>query len=132
MKEQVHGVESTERRTKIRYPLALKVRYRTLGQTLLSGEGRAVNMSSGGLLVVSQHELSVGAELEVRVEWPSLLNGLIPIQLVAFGRVVRRGAFSFAVLFRTYRFQTLRSNVRSIEGSSSDPLQQIAKKAASG
>jgi hypothetical protein len=118
-----------ERRSKTRYPLMLKVRYRTLGQSLLFGEGRVVNMSSVGILVVSQHELNVGAELEMRVEWPSLLDGLIPLQLVALGKVLRCGPSSFAVLFRKYQFQTMRSKVQSVAVSAADPLEQFAKHA---
>lgn len=106
-----------ERRSRIRYPLTLRVRYRTLGRKKQhSGEGQAVNLSSGGALVVSQHELAVGAELEVRMEWPPLLDGRIPLQLVAVARVVRCGESSFAICFRRHQFRTLNSNVQTIPG----------------
>jgi len=103
---------AVERRSKVRYPLLLTVSYRTLGRELYSGVGHAVNLSSGGALVVSQHELGVGAELEVRMEWPSLLDGYIPLQLVAVGWVVRCEASSFAVCFRRHQFRTLRSKLQ--------------------
>jgi hypothetical protein len=103
-----------DRRSKVRYPLVLNLRYRTLGRKLYHGQGQALNLSSGGALVYSQHELNVGAELEVRIEWPSLLDGCIPLQLVAFSRVVRCGASSFAVCFRRYQFRTLRRQVPPI------------------
>jgi len=60
-----------ERRLKVRYPLVLNLRYRALGPKLHSGEGQAVNLSSGGALVISQHGLGVGEELEVGIEWPT-------------------------------------------------------------
>jgi len=98
-----------ERRSKVRYPLGLTVRYRDLDRKLHSGEGQAVNVSSGGALIDSQHDLGIGAELEVRIEWPSLLDGRIPLQLVAIAGVVRCGASSFAVCFRRHQFRTLPS-----------------------
>jgi hypothetical protein len=110
-----------ERRSRMRYPLILRVRYRTLGRkNRRTGAGQAVNLSSGGALVVSQHELAVGAELEVRMEWPPLLNGRIPLQLVAVARVVRCGESSFAVCFRRHKFYTVGKGAESL--FSVDPL----------
>lgn len=103
-----------ERRSKVRYPLVLKVLYRALGGSRDFGEGRAVNMSSGGAFVLSNHNLGVGAALEVRIEWPSLLDGRIPLQLVAFAKVVRCGESSFAVSFGRHQFRTLKSKVQPI------------------
>ena len=111
---QLSGIE---RRSKVRYPLPLKIRYRALGQALRYGEGQAVNLSSGGVLVISQQELQVGAELEISIEWPSLLDGWIPLQLVARGSVVRRGAFNFAVCFRRHQFRTLKRKLPTIAPS---------------
>jgi PilZ domain len=107
----------TERRSKLRYPLALNVRYRTLGTRLHCGKGEAVNLSSGGALVRSHHVLGVGEELELSIEWPSHLDGCIPIQLVAIASVVRCGPSSFAVHFRRHQFRTLRSQGPPIETS---------------
>ena len=46
----------TERRSKSRYPLVLGVRFRfRIRGLLISGQGRTVNFSAGGLLVASQH-----------------------------------------------------------------------------
>jgi hypothetical protein len=104
-----------ERRLKYRFPLDLTVRFRPLCGSLFPGAGRAANVSSGGVLVVcqqavSRHELSVGARVEISIEWPSLLDGRIPLQLFAVGRVVRHRAFDFAAAFEEYQFRTLRSS----------------------
>jgi hypothetical protein len=108
---------SIERRSKVRFPLELQVHYRTIDQEPRSGVGRAVNLSSGGVLVASRHDLSVGERLELRVAWPSLLEDRIPLQLVTLGQVVRCQSSSFAVLFRWHQFRTVRSKVQSIDGS---------------
>jgi hypothetical protein len=102
----------SERRSKFRFPLDLNVRFRPLTGSLFSGAGRAVNVSSGGVLVVSKRvvspkEISVGALVEMSIEWPSLLDGKIPLQLFAVGYVVRRRTFDFAAAFERYQFRTL-------------------------
>jgi hypothetical protein len=104
-----------ERRLKSRYPLDLSVRFRLLsGSSLYSGAGRAINLSSGGVLVVtdhvSQHDFRSGAKVEMSFEWPALLDGRIPLQLFAVGLVVRRRTSHFAATFERYQFRTLRNS----------------------
>lgn len=105
-----------ERRFRFRYPLNLSVRFRLLyGTSSFAGAGRTVNVSSRGVLVVSQHlisqqEISVPARVEMSIEWPSLLDGRIPLQLFAVGLVLRRGASDFAATFERYQFRTMRSS----------------------
>jgi hypothetical protein len=102
-----------ERRSKSRYPLHLKVRFRSIsGPCSLSGAGHTVNLSACGVLIVVQDmvprdEISAGVKLEISVEWPVLLDERIPLQLLAVGRVVRRGATDFAVAFRHHQFRTM-------------------------
>jgi len=110
-----------ERRLNFRYPLDLSVRYRSFAEgSLLCGVGRTVDVSSGGVLVVSQHsisqqEISMGALVELSIEWPSLLDGRIPLQLFAVGRVVRSRAFIFAATLERYQFRTMKSSNRSLD-----------------
>ena len=104
-----------ERRRKFRYPLGLSVRFRCLSASpVVSGLGRAVNLSSSGVLVsfhniASRHEISLGALVEMNVEWPFLLDDRIPLQLCAVGRVLRCGATDFAATLERYHFRTVRS-----------------------
>jgi len=105
-----------ERRSKFRYPLDLTVRFRSVsGSSAISGVGRTLNISSGGVLVLCQHvvlhEISAGARLEVNIEWPSLLLGKIPLQLVAQGRILRLGASVFAGTFEKYQFRTRKLSI---------------------
>jgi hypothetical protein len=104
-----------ERRSKLRYPLDLSVRFRPLSGSLFSGVGRAVNVSSSGILVVSRHivsrhEIGVGAKLEMSLDWPFLLDGRIPLQFFAVGQVIRRNATEFAATFERYQFRTMKNS----------------------
>ena len=121
----------TERRSKARYPVQLTVRYRTVGRNqLVNGVGQTLNMSSGGLLVSAQHEFSAGLKLEVNVEWPLLLNGRVPLQLVANGKIVRCGGSMFAISFSQYQFRTMGRIVKSTSDFDSDPMDQLTKRVA--
>jgi hypothetical protein len=121
--EIVSGWPVTERRLRFRYPLDLSARFRSrFEMSLFDGTGRVVNVSSGGALVaseciVSRDEIGVGAQVEMSIAWPSLLDGRIPLQLFAVGRVLRRGASDFAVAFERHQFRTLikSSRLGSIE-----------------
>jgi hypothetical protein len=110
-----------ERRSKVRYPLGLKVHFRSVARSLFSGVGRAVDLSSGGALVVfqdvaSQDEIKVGVLVQISIEWPFFLDGRVPLQLRAVGPVVRRGASDFAATFERYEFRVVKG--RSLRHSS--------------
>jgi hypothetical protein len=122
---------SIERRSKARYPVKLTVRYRTVGRhQMLNGIGHTLNMSSGGLLVSAQHEVSAGSKLEVNVEWPLLLDGAVPLQLVAHGKVVRCGGSMFAISFVQYQFRTMSKILKSLGDFDSDSMDHLAKRVA--
>lgn len=109
-----HWPARSERRVKFRYPLDLTVRYRCLSkESLVSGEGLAVNLSSGGVLVASQHQMNVGALVEMSIEWPLLLDGRTSLQLIVVGRVLRRGSSHFAASFERHEFRTMKSSIQS-------------------
>jgi hypothetical protein len=100
-----------ERRLTPRYRLELRVRYRSLSQVApFSGVGRVVNASRGGVLVVSESEISVGAKVEMLMEWPFRLDGRIPLQLFIIGRVLRRGTSDFVATIERYEFRTSRAS----------------------
>ena len=129
--EASHNKTVIERRSKARYPVKLTVRYRTVGRAQhVNGVGHTVNMSSGGLLVYAEHEVSAGSRLEVNVEWPLLLDGAVPLKFVAHGKVVRCGGSMFAISFAQYQFRTMGRIIKVAAGYEGDPLDQFAKRAA--
>ena len=104
-----------ERRSKVRFPLELRVRYRSLTRRFPAvGTGMVRNISRNGVLVSSEHEISEGMRVELNIEWPSLLDGRVPLQVVTVGRVVRCEASSFAVVLAQYQFRTTKRAERPI------------------
>jgi hypothetical protein len=100
-----------ERRSKARYPVVLNVRYRTIANgPALAGVGRTLNVSSRGLLIACEEPLvEDGSRLQVALEWPSMLNGITPLQLIAVCRVTRCQSEVFAVQLERYQFRTRKS-----------------------
>ena len=99
----------TERRQRFRYRLGLSVRFAPSGDgSSMSGKGMIVDMSSGGVLITSGDQPPVGELVEMRIEWPSLLDGRIPLQFIAMGRILRHGPSGFAAAFERHEFRTLK------------------------
>jgi hypothetical protein len=99
---------SIERRFKSRYPIALSVRYQTMGiKGSLTGVGQTINISSNGMLLACASNIPEGARLKIWVEWPSLLNGITPLQLITVAIVVRCTKVGVCVVFDSYQFRTM-------------------------
>jgi hypothetical protein len=109
--QEPRELNGTERRSRVRYPIRLSVRYRGLGRMGgVAGVGQTLNLSSSGILVESprQQKVSVGSRVEVSVNWPIMLDGASPLQVVVRGKVVRSEMFRFAVSFQSYQFRTMK------------------------
>jgi hypothetical protein len=107
--EARNEITSIERRSKTRFPVQLKVRFRTVGHTVINGIGQTVNISSRGLLIAALQDMRAGLRLKMNMEWPFLLNGEVPMQLIMIGKVVRSLRSTFAVSFIEYQFRTCRA-----------------------
>jgi hypothetical protein len=106
-----------ERRSAARYPIVLDAYYQAVTKKSSGGGvGKTVNISSHGLLLVSEHKVPVGVRLEVLVEWPALLDGAIELLLVATGEVVRVWESSFALELSRYEFRTTKRKLKSAAG----------------
>ena len=102
------GLPPSERRARVRFPLTLAVDYRALGREDNPGAGQTVNISSAGVLFTGKHEFATGSCIEITVNWPVPLDGVIPLQLHIRGRVVRLNANQTAITINRYEFRTTR------------------------
>ena len=65
-----------------------------------------MDVSSNGIWLEAEQELRIGDPLELLIDWPAQLNGLIPLQLVTAGCVVRVAGRKAAVSIERYEFRT--------------------------
>ena len=103
-----HGAIPAERRLKMRYPIKAYVCYRGIDRGPCAYEtGRAINLSSRGILVVTDgaHRVQPGTKVEIKIEWACQLGGSIPLNLVAIGKVVRCQPCGFAAVLERHEFR---------------------------
>jgi c-di-GMP-binding flagellar brake protein YcgR len=103
---------TVERRGNSRFPVKEDVRYRVLQSKAVqvSGSGKTLDISSGGILFTTHERLLPGRLVEIAVNWPARLHGTCPLQLVATGRVVRSDEDTAAVRIERYEFKTRASS----------------------
>ena len=103
-----NGSRDCDRRNPGRYPMDREIRFRmTNKRNELVGTGRVVNMSSKGLLFLTDERLPAGKRLEMAISWPAQLAHKCALKLIARGKVVRAGAGMAAVSIDQYEFRTL-------------------------
>ena len=101
---------NTDQRGAARFPLMRDVRYKICSRKSIeeSGFGSTINMSSSGILLSTDRPLRPGMRLELSISWPAELNGKVPLQFIARGRVVRSTAAAAALEIHQREFRTLR------------------------
>jgi hypothetical protein len=98
-----------ERRAFQRYDMEHGVHYRVMGSEI-SGNGKTVNMSRGGILLAIDRVLPHGLSVELEVDWPVRLADEIPVKLVVRGKIVRSKKNGVALAGMTiawYEFHTV-------------------------
>jgi hypothetical protein len=114
--------EVPDQRLHRRYPISLEIEYRLLkkGRVERLGFGRALNISTGGILFEANDSLPVGRVVEIMLSWPFMLQGVCPLKLVLYGRVVRSNSRASAIQTRKHEFRTAGIRASGIPSSSSD------------
>jgi hypothetical protein len=97
---------SLERRSRQRFPLALAVEYRLLGNGVRCGSGRTRNISSTGVLFEVAEPQPFSGSIELMVSWPCLLDGSCALNLVMKGHVVRNEEGGVAIELKYHEFRT--------------------------
>ena len=107
--EREQSVACDERRSCNRFPIEREVRYKIFGghkNVIQKGLGKSLNISSSGVLFTTESKLPAGQRIELVVSWPVLLNNVLPLKLVAMGRLVRSQGTQAAMCIDKYEFKT--------------------------
>ena len=99
---------TAEHRKTDRFPIETDARYKLMAVTreAQTGEGRTVNISSGGILLTTESRLPLGERVELSVAWPAQLNENCALKLVAIGKIVRSSGDTAAIRIEKYDFRT--------------------------
>jgi hypothetical protein len=97
-----------DRRTDQRYTFEMPMLYlyRRDGSMCL-GSGQTMDLSRKGIRFASDDPLPRDTEVELRVEWPFLLQQVCPLELRIWGRVLRSDSEGTVVRTNKYEFRTV-------------------------
>ena len=89
---QLPNGPAADRRSCLRYPLTLELRYSVSNgrAPAATGAGRLIDLSNSGLRFFAPEPLEPGLKLDISIDWPILLDGRVQLQLIAtaVGRTV--------------------------------------------
>jgi hypothetical protein len=94
---------NSERRSHVRYRIDVAVRWRALRGNKI-GLGQLYDISSAGIRIMSSNLLAPGSEVEVSIDWPTLLNANCSLKLKIRGLVTRNDQRSMAASILRYTF----------------------------
>jgi hypothetical protein len=81
-----------DRRAAVRVPVELLSCYETHSEPAQVGVGHTIDMSHSGIAFTTESLLPTNTEVTLHVTWPVRLEGGVPVELRAFGRLVRAEA----------------------------------------
>jgi hypothetical protein len=102
-RDLIHGDRRSDRR--YTFQLSLHFSYRICG-TPVAGTGTTEDLSSGGIRFVTDNPPPEGVEIELRLEWPFLLQNVCPLELMVWGKVVRSDGQRTVTRMDSYEFRT--------------------------
>ena len=97
-----------------RYPIELDLQYKLIakGRVQHIGQGRTLNISSGGVLFAPtdiqklMETLDPRNVVELVLDWPLVLQEVCLLKLVVWGEIVRRDGEKLAMKVDRYEFRT--------------------------
>lgn len=96
-----------DQRSHRRFAVQSELRYRAANSPLSTPwkQGRALNMSAGGLLIQIPESLAAGTRVEVAMDWTGLYHGRQAMRLFLTAAVVRWGRQETALRILSHRFR---------------------------
>jgi hypothetical protein len=101
--EIIHGDRRTDRR--YQYEMELRFSYGQGGSTQF-GSGHTLDLSRGAVRFASENPPPDGADVELRIAWPYLLQNVCPLELVVRGTTVTTSERGTVLTMSNYEFRT--------------------------
>jgi hypothetical protein len=101
--ELIRGDRRSNRRYSFEMPLRFLYRR---GESRCLGSGRTKDLGRKGIRFVSDDPPPQNAEVELRIDWPFLLQNVCPLELRVWGRVLRSDGQGTVIRMSRYEFRT--------------------------
>ena len=99
----IHGDRRGDRR--YAYEMELRFSYTSGGVTYF-GSGLTADLSRGAVRFVTDNPPPEGAEVELRIAWPYLLQNVCPLELVVSGKIAAGNDRGTVLAMDHYEFRT--------------------------
>ena len=101
--------QDAERRIDYRYDISLDLRWQLVHRrrVILSGTGRTLDLSRGGIRFDAGQRLPVDLAIELTIAWPMPLHNLRKMQLLVSGRIVRTSGTQVAIRMSQHQFHVV-------------------------
>jgi hypothetical protein len=101
--------QDADRRIDHRYDISLDLRWQLVHRrrVILSGTGRTLDLSRGGIRFDAGQRLPVDLAIELAIAWPTLPQSLRKMQLLVSGRIVRTSGTQVAIRMSQHVFRTV-------------------------
>lgn len=96
-----------DRRAAFRVQIACSSRYETHSEPKQVGLSRTIDMSDTGIAFTTESLLPANTEVTLHVTWPKRLEGDVPVELHAAGRLARSEAMRAAIQLESMRFSAV-------------------------
>ena len=101
--DMIHGNRRADRRYEFEMPLHFSC---DGGKLRSGGSGCTKDLCRKGILFVSDNPPPADTDVELRIEWPFLLQNVCPLELLVKGRVLRSDRRGTVIRMKTYEFRT--------------------------
>ena len=101
--ELIHGDRRADRRYEFELPLRFLCKK---GEAQHTGSGLTKDLGRKGIRFVSDNPPPRAADVELRIEWPVLLQGVCLLELWVWGRVLRNDEHGTVARISKYEFHT--------------------------
>jgi len=101
--ELIQGDRRADRRYAFELPLHFLCQS---GGAPYSGSGQTKDLGRKGICFVSDNPPPQDTDVELRIEWPFLLQGVCPLELRVWGRVLRSDGEGAVVRMTKHEFRT--------------------------
>src|ERR1017187_1093639 len=114
--EIIHGDRRADRR--YQYEMELRFSYK-LGSAMRFGSGHTLDLSRGAVRFVTETPPPDGADVELRIAWPYLLQNVCSLELVVRGTAVTSSVRGTVLTMSGYEFRTCgaRSFAQAVAGT---------------
>lgn len=102
------AILDSDRRVSPRYEHKAELRFEQQGRdgTLRIGHGVTEDVSRRGIRFRTEEPFEVGTEMVTHISWPTLLQNVCELELIARGRVTRSTKRGIILVIGSYEFRT--------------------------